>query len=224
MPIIEDAAEALGATYQGRPAGSFGRAAAFSFNGNKIITTSGGGMLVSTDKALDRPGALPRHPGPRSGAPLPAFDDRLQLPHEQPAGGGRPRPAPDAGRPGRATPRNQRARTSERSRERPGHQLHARGRLRPIQRLADLHSRSIRRRSAPTGRRSACTSRRRTSSRARSGSRCTCSRCLPDCRVVGGSVAGDLFDAGPVPAERHRHDGRGLSQNGRRGAVDATRN
>ena len=47
VPLIEDAAEALGATYRGRPAGSFGDMAVFSFNGNKIITTSGGGMLVS---------------------------------------------------------------------------------------------------------------------------------------------------------------------------------
>ena len=47
IPLVADAAEALGATYRGRPAGSFGAAAVFSFNGNKIITTSGGGMLVS---------------------------------------------------------------------------------------------------------------------------------------------------------------------------------
>jgi pyridoxal phosphate-dependent aminotransferase EpsN len=47
VPIIEDAAEGLGATYQGRPAGSFGGIAALSFNGNKIITTSGGGALVT---------------------------------------------------------------------------------------------------------------------------------------------------------------------------------
>ncbi|MFC7491474.1 MULTISPECIES: DegT/DnrJ/EryC1/StrS family aminotransferase [unclassified Knoellia] len=52
VPLIEDAAEALGATHAGRPAGSFGRAAALSFNGNKIMTTSGGGMLVSNDGDL----------------------------------------------------------------------------------------------------------------------------------------------------------------------------
>jgi dTDP-4-amino-4,6-dideoxygalactose transaminase len=50
--LIEDAAEALGARYKGRAAGTFGRLGVFSFNGNKIITTSGGGMLVSADAEL----------------------------------------------------------------------------------------------------------------------------------------------------------------------------
>ena len=47
VPVIEDAAEALGATYRGTPAGNFGTIGCFSFNGNKIITASSGGMLVS---------------------------------------------------------------------------------------------------------------------------------------------------------------------------------
>jgi len=50
IPLIEDAAESLGATYQGKPAGGFGEIGCFSFNGNKIITTSSGGMLVTTNK------------------------------------------------------------------------------------------------------------------------------------------------------------------------------
>jgi len=50
VPVVEDAAEALGATYRGRYAGGFGVMGALSFNGNKIITTSGGGMLLSHHK------------------------------------------------------------------------------------------------------------------------------------------------------------------------------
>lgn len=52
IPLIEDAAEALGATYRGKNAGTFGRFGIFSFNGNKVITTSTGGMLVSGNAAL----------------------------------------------------------------------------------------------------------------------------------------------------------------------------
>ncbi|HMB51937.1 MAG TPA: aminotransferase class I/II-fold pyridoxal phosphate-dependent enzyme [Thermoanaerobaculia bacterium] len=49
VTLIEDSAEALGATYDGRPAGSFGRFGVMSFNGNKILTTSGGGALLGDD-------------------------------------------------------------------------------------------------------------------------------------------------------------------------------
>jgi len=52
VPILEDAAESLGAKYKGRHSGTFGRLGVYSFNGNKIITTSGGGMLVSDDPVI----------------------------------------------------------------------------------------------------------------------------------------------------------------------------
>ena len=52
VPIVEDAAESLGATYKGRSSGTLGTIGVYSFNGNKIITTAGGGMLVSQEPEL----------------------------------------------------------------------------------------------------------------------------------------------------------------------------
>lgn len=54
IPLIEDAAESLGSYYQGQHTGTFGKLAAFSFNGNKTITTGGGGMIITNDEALAR--------------------------------------------------------------------------------------------------------------------------------------------------------------------------
>ena len=54
VPILEDAAESLGATYKGRMSGTIGDIGIYSFNGNKIITTSGGGMMVSNNEAYTK--------------------------------------------------------------------------------------------------------------------------------------------------------------------------
>ena len=52
IPLIEDAAESLGSYYQGKHTGTFGKLGAFSFNGNKTITTGGGGMIITNDEAI----------------------------------------------------------------------------------------------------------------------------------------------------------------------------
>jgi dTDP-4-amino-4,6-dideoxygalactose transaminase len=71
VPLIEDAAESLGSTYRGRPAGSFGLAAVVSFNGNKIITTSGGGMLLTADAEV---AARCRHLSTQARQPVPYYE------------------------------------------------------------------------------------------------------------------------------------------------------
>lgn len=73
VPVIEDAAEALGARYKGRSPGTLGTIGFYSFNGNKIITTSGGGMLVTPDGAI---AARVRHLATQAREPVPHYEHR----------------------------------------------------------------------------------------------------------------------------------------------------
>ncbi len=71
VPLIEDAAEAIGASRDGTPAGRFGRVAVLSFNGNKMVTTSGGGALVSDDPTVV---ARARHLATQARNPAPWYE------------------------------------------------------------------------------------------------------------------------------------------------------
>ena len=141
--LLQDAAESVGATYGGRPSGSQGLLAAFSFNGNKIITTSGGGMLVSADESLiehaRKLSTQARDPAPHYEHSELGFNYRLS---NVLAALGRAQLAalPDRVAARRAV--NVRYRDASRGRARD--YVHARGRLRHEQPLAHVHRRRSR--------------------------------------------------------------------------------
>ena len=127
VQLIQDAAESLGASYSGTPAGGQGVLAVLSFNGNKIITTSGGGMLVTQTPT----GRRCRYLATQAREPVRTTStrNRVQLPAEQPPGGGRSRPARGSPRAGRSTRCGQRPATARCSRTTPGARVHAGRRL-----------------------------------------------------------------------------------------------
>ena len=79
IPILEDSAEALGSSYKGHKCGTFGEIGVLSFNGNKIITTSGGGALVTKSQAVKEKAVFFGYPSPRSSTTLSTFGNWVQL-------------------------------------------------------------------------------------------------------------------------------------------------
>lgn len=83
IPVVEDAAEGFGSRYKGQVLGTFGKFGVLSFNGNKMITTSGGRCLDMPQCGGQEPDYVVRYAGPRLLSLLPAYCHRLQLPYEQ---------------------------------------------------------------------------------------------------------------------------------------------
>ena len=143
IPIVQDAAESLGSFYGDAPAGGQGALAAFSFNGNKVITTSGGGMLVSRDPDwiahARKLSTQAREPEPHYEHTEIGFNYRLS---NLLAAVGRAQLERAAGAGGRAPPDQRPLPRAARGRAR--HLVHARGAVRARQLLADVHRRRSR--------------------------------------------------------------------------------
>ena len=97
LALVEDACEALGARYKGRPLGSHGHPAVFAFYPNKQMTTGEGGAVTTGSRGGARAARVAAQPGPARDVELaPARPARLQLPARRPLGGARDRPAREA--------------------------------------------------------------------------------------------------------------------------------
>ena len=185
VPVLEDAAEALGASYRGRPAGTLGDVGAFSFNGNKIITCSGGGMLVARGDRV----AKARHwatQAREAARRVPPRRARLQLPALERARRDRARAARGARGAGAPAARGASSATARRSRTCPGSTPMPEAAVRPAHALALLLPRGRGRVRRDARRPPRARSPPPTSRRGRSGSRCTCSRCTRGASAYGG--------------------------------------
>ena len=195
VPVLEDAAEAVGTLYKGRPAGTLGDVNVFSFNGNKIITTTSGGMLSSPEPGLGGEGPLLVAAGARSARRVPPHRDGLQLPDVERARRHRPRAARG---PRRAGARSGAPSSSGTGRPSPTCPASSPCRRRPSACTPAGSPASSSTRSASA--RPATSSSRRsppgTSRGARCGSPCTCSRSTRGASGTAGEVGADLYRRG----------------------------
>ena len=195
VPIIEDAAEALGATYDGQAAGTFGALGVFSFNGNKIITTSGGGMLVCGSKELaDRARFLAtqaRDPAPHYQHSQIGYNYRLSNLLAA-VGRGQLRVLEDRV----ATAAGELRLLPRRPGRRARHRLHARTPPRPLHPLAHLHHRRSAAVSAPRGKTSGWRLEAANIESRPTWKPMHLQPVFSHCRLCGGAVAEWIFEQG----------------------------
>ena len=185
----------LGASYEARPAGALRPVRRLLVQRQQDHHHQRRRHARLARRDARRPGAPPRHAGARPGSALRALGHRVQLPPEQPPRGARRGPAADARRP-RSHAAARSALQYRRACLRSGASVSARGRLRPFEQLAHLHDRRPSICSAHPPEQIRFTWRRETSSRVRSGNRCTFNRYSATARVRGGAVAARLFATG----------------------------